>query len=129
VISAFHIVHKHLKKNKCMHIQDIQAFQIFFQTVYDPLHLSQTVYYVAKTLRDKIKFPSLPTSKLALAFRPPYPKWLPCESLLGMKQCLITKEKDKVTPARCNLYTFRGRLHIDLHHVRIVSLMGIGTKS
>jgi len=96
--SAFHIVQKHSKKKKGMHIREIQAFQIFFQTVYDPLHLSWTVYYAAKTLRDKIndkiptmnfppftpskylfalhfkiKFPSLPTSKLALAFRPPYP--------------------------------------------------------
>jgi len=136
-----------------MHIREIQAFQKKFETVYDPLHLSRIVYYAAKTLRDKIhdkiptmkfpsftpskylfalhfkiKFPSLPTSKLALAFRQPYPKWLPCDSLLGMKQRLITKEKDKVTPAKCNIYTYRDRLHLDLHHVRIISPMGIGKR-
>jgi len=147
-------VQKHPKKNKGMHIREIQAFQKKIQTVYDPLHLSRTVYYAAKNLRDKIndkiptmnfppftpskylfalhfkiKFPSLPTSKLVLAFRPPYPKWLPCNSLLGMKQSLITKEKDKVTPVKCNIYTFRGHLHLDLHHVRIISPSGIGKRS
>jgi len=79
-------------------------------------------------LHFKIKFPPLPTSKLALAFRPPYPKWLPCNSLMGMKQSFITKEKDKVIPAKCNIYTFRGRLHLDLHDVQIISPMGIGKK-
>ena len=142
LISSFNLVQKQLKKNKGTHIREIQAFQKFFQTVYDPLHLKRTVHYAAKTLRDKIndklpsmkfpplipskylfalhfkiKFPSLPTTDLALAFRPPYPKWLPCDSLLGMKQTLITKEKDKVTVAKCNIYTFRGHLHLDLHHV------------
>jgi len=118
------------------------------------LHLKRTVYYAAQTLRDKIfdkiptmkfppftpskylfalhfkmKFPSLLTSKLALAFRPPYPKWLPCDSLLGMSQKLKTKEKDKVTATKCNLYTFRGHLHLDLPHIRIISPIGIGKKS
>jgi len=153
LISTFNIVQKQSKKNKGMHIREIQVFQKFFQTVYDPLHPKRTVHYAAKTLRDKIndklpsmkfppftpnkylfalhfkiKFPSLPTSDLALAFRPPYPKWLPCDSLLGMNQKLITKEKDKVTIAKCNIYTFRGHLHLDLHHVRILSPMGIGKK-
>ncbi|RHN45392.1 hypothetical protein MtrunA17_Chr7g0230461 [Medicago truncatula] len=76
-------------------------------------------------LHFKIKFPPLPTSDLALAFRPPYPKWFPCDSLLGMSQKFIPKEKDKVTVAKCNIYNFRGRLHLDLHHVRIISPMGI----
>jgi len=73
---------------------EIQAFQKFFQTAYDPLHLKRTVHYAAQTLRDKIydkiptmtfppftpskyrfvlhfkmKLPALPTSKLSLAFR------------------------------------------------------------
>jgi len=46
-----------------------------------------------------------------------------------MKQSLITKEKGKVTPAKCNIYTFRGHLHLDLHHVRIISPTGIGKRS
>ena len=118
------------------------------------MHLKRTVYYAAQTLRDKIfdkiptmkfppftpskylfalhfkmKFPSLLTSKLALAFRPPYPKWLPCDSLLGMSQKLKTKEKDKVTATKCSLYTFRGHLYLDLPHIRIISPIGIGKKS
>ena len=102
------------KKSKGTHIREIQAFQKYFQTVYDPLYLKRTVNYATKTLRDKTfdkiptmkfppftpnkylfalhfkkKFSPLPTSELALAFRPPYPKWLPCYSLLGMRQKLI----------------------------------------
>ena len=150
LISAFDIVKNKSKKSKGTHIREIQAFQKYFQTVFDPLHLKRTVTYAAKTLRDKtfdkiptmkfplftpnkylfaldfkMRFPSLPTSELALAFRPPYPKWLPCDSLLGMRQKLITKEKDKVTATKYNLYTFRGHLHLDLSHVRIISLIGI----
>ena len=118
------------------------------------MHLKRTVYYAAQTLRDKIfdkiptmnfppftpnkylfaihfkmKFPSLSTSKLALAFRPPYPKWLPYDSLLGMSQKLKTKEKDKVTATKCNLYTFRGHLHLNLSQIRITSPIGICKKS
>jgi len=77
----------------------------------------------------KMKFPSLPTSKLALAFRSPYPKWLPCGSLMGMSQKLKTKEKDKVTATKCYLYTFRGHLHLNLPLIRIISSIGIGKKS
>jgi len=124
-------VQRNLKKNKGTHIREIQAFQKFFQTTYDPLHLNRTVHYAAQTLRDKIydkipttkfppftpskylfvlhfkmKLPALPTNKLALAFRLSYPKWLPCDSLLGMRQRLITREKDKVTWTKYYLSNF-----------------------
>jgi len=42
------------KKNKATQIREIQAFQKFFQTAYDPLHLKRTVHYAAQTLRDRI---------------------------------------------------------------------------
>jgi len=118
----FIVLQNKSKKRKGTHIREIQAFQKYFQIVYDPLHLKRTINYAAKTLRDKaldkiptmkfppftpnkylfalhfkMKFPPFPTRKLALAFRPPYPKWLPCDSLLGMRQKLITREKNKVT--------------------------------
>jgi len=150
-ISALDVVQNKSKKRKGTHTREIQAFQKYFQTVYDPLHLKRTVNYAAKTLRDKtldkiptmkfppftpnkylfalhfkMRFPPLPTSKLALAFRPPYPKWLPCDSLLGMRQKLITREKDKVTCTKYNLYTFRGFLYLDLPYVEIISPIGIG---
>jgi len=75
-----------------------------------------------------MKLPALPTSKLALAFRPPYPKWLPCDSLLGMRQKLITRKKDKVTWTKYYLSNFKGFLHLILPHIEIVSPIGIGMK-
>jgi len=87
------------RKAKVRIFEIFQAFQKYFYTVNDPLHLKRTINYAAKTIRDKtldkiptmkflpfipnmylfalhfkMKFPPLPTSKLALAFRPPYPK-------------------------------------------------------
>jgi hypothetical protein len=154
LIFAFNTVQNKSKKDKGTHIREIQGFQFFFQTAYFPLHLKRTIHYAAQTLRDKIydkiptmkfppftpskylfalyfkmKFPALPTSKLALAFRPPYLKWLPCVSLLGMKQKLIKKDEDKVTASKCNLYTFNGHLHLNLPHIRIDSPIGVGMKS
>lgn len=92
------------------------------------MHLKRTVHYAAQTLRDKLydkiptmRFPALPTSELALAFRLPYLNWLPCDTLLGMKQKLIKKDEDRVTASKCNLYTFRGHLHLNLPYVRIMS--------
>jgi len=55
-------VHNKSKKRKGTHIREIQAFQKYFQTVYDPLHLKRTVNYAAKTLRDKT-FDKIPTMK------------------------------------------------------------------
>jgi len=151
LISAFDIVQNKVKKTKGTHIREIQAFQKFFQTVYDLLYPKRTVYYAARILKDKIlekiptmkfppfipskylfslhfkiKFASLPTSELALAFRPPYPKRFFCDSLLGMKQKLKTKEKDKVTATKCNMHTFRGHLHFNLSHIQILSPIGLG---
>jgi len=153
LILAFHAVHKKSKKKKATHIREIQAFQKFFQNAYGPLHLKMTVHYAAQTLRDKIydkiptmtfppftpskylfvlhfkmKLPALPTSKLSLAFRPPYPKWLPCDSLLGMRQKLITREKDEVTWTKYYLCNFIGFLHLDLPYIEIISPIGIGMK-
>jgi len=148
---AFH-VQKKSKKNKGTHIREIQAFRKFFQTAYDPFHLKRTVHYTAQTLQDKIydkipttrfppftpskylfvlhfkmKLPALPTIKLALAFKPPYPKWLPCDSLLG-RQILITREKDKVTWTKYYLSNFKGFLHLDLPYIEIISPIGVGMK-
>ena len=65
LIYAFDIVQNKLKKSKGTHIREILAFQKYFQTVYDPLHLKRTVNYAAKTLRDKT-FDKIPTMKFPL---------------------------------------------------------------
>jgi len=107
LISAFTSLQKKSKKPRGTHIREIQAFQNYFETVYDPLHLSRTVQYAAQTLKEKllvklyklkfpplvenkylfaiyfkVKFPPLPSSELTLAFRPPYPKWFICGNVL-----------------------------------------------
>jgi hypothetical protein len=60
LILAFTTVQSRTKNNKGTHIREIQAFQKYFQTTCDPLHLKRTVNYAAQTLRDKIydKLPS-----------------------------------------------------------------------
>jgi len=50
------------KKSKGTHIQEIQGFQKYFQTIYDSLHLKHTVNYAPKTLRDKT-LDKIPTMK------------------------------------------------------------------
>jgi len=151
LISAFNLMQKKMKKAKGTHIREIQAFQKYFKTVYDPLHLSQTVHNAAKTLKEKllekiptskfppfvtnkylfalylkVQFPPLPSSVLALAFRPPYPKWFVCGSWMEMKQSLIKKEAKKITPTKLDIYTFRGCLHYGLHQICITSPIEVG---
>ena len=36
------------------HIKEIQAFQHYFEMVYDPLHLSRTLHHAAQTLPKKL---------------------------------------------------------------------------
>jgi len=108
-----------------MHIREIQAFRKYFETVYDPLNLSRTVCYAAKTLKSKIiekiptmkfppfvtnkytfalhskiKFPPLPSSDLPLEFRPPYPEWFVCGSQMAIIQNLFTKKAKQITSTK-----------------------------
>lgn len=127
------------------------SFSKVLQTIYDRLNLSRTVYYAAKTLKEKllekiptskfppfvtdkylfalyfkIKFPPLPSSELALALRPPYPKWFVCGSWMAMKQNLIKKKAKQITTTKHDIYKFRGQLYFGLHQVRITFPIGIG---
>jgi len=54
LISAFNSLQRKSKKPRGTHIREIQSFQNYFETVYDPLHLSRTVQYVAHTLKEKL---------------------------------------------------------------------------
>jgi len=77
-------------------------------------------------LNFKVRLLPLPSSELALEFRPLYSKWFVCGSWMAMTQCLIKKEAKKITPTKHNIYTFRGQLHYGLHHIRITSPKEIG---
>lgn len=94
------------KPTKCKftHAKQIQAFQKYFKTVYDPNNLRRTIEEAARELRErvtdkipdlkipgyakdkylfalkfsKMKIPPLPTSPLALAFASPIPDWFYC---------------------------------------------------
>lgn len=48
---------------------------------------------------------------------------------MGMKQKFIKRDKDRVTATKHNLYTFRGHLHLNHPHIRILSEIGLGMKS
>ena len=95
---AFSSLQENVYKGKLTHSEEIQAFQKYFETVYNPMELVQTVCYAAPVLKEKFekqiakkkfpkavkpefkydlafeceppKFPNLPSADFALSFFP-----------------------------------------------------------
>lgn len=95
---AFSSLQENVYKGKLTHSEEIQAFQKYFETVYNPMELVQTVCYAAPILKEKFekqiakkkfpkavkpefkydlafeceppKFPNLPSADFALSFFP-----------------------------------------------------------
>ncbi|XP_050916344.1 uncharacterized protein LOC127131466 [Lathyrus oleraceus] len=74
---AFSSLQENVYKGKLTHSEEIQAFQKYFETVYNPMELVQTVCYAASILKEKFekqiakkKFPNVvkPEFKYDLAF-------------------------------------------------------------
>jgi len=66
----------------------------------------------------------LPTSELVLTFRPPYPKWFVCGSMMAMKNNIFTRDKARqVTATKFDIYTIQGDLTFS---TRIFSEIGTG---
>src|ERR1043165_7742255 len=142
LIVAFDIFQGKTTKCKEIHIKEIQAFQNFFRVVYLPNNLRRTIHDAAQELKEKvpgkiphlkipsyakdkylyalhfekIKFPPLPTSPLALAFRPPIPDWW--YSSWSNIQNAYKKKADRVVPTKHWFHDYPDFLYIDLEYVR-----------
>ena len=102
--NVFSSLQQKFNKGKAKHVKEIQAFHKYFEIVYNPNDLSRTIREVFVTLKEKMmvrltnlrildyvkdkytfalnfyppKFPPLPTSSMALAFAPPFPRRFIC---------------------------------------------------
>ncbi|XP_058748016.1 uncharacterized protein LOC131620851 [Vicia villosa] len=147
--AAFTDVQENFKKGTSTHIKEIQAFQKFFETIYRPDYLSRTVREAAVTLREKFstklnklklpsyvrpelryevafklhppKFPPLPSADFGVALSPPFPDWFVCGNVLKILRESTKKRAERVVPTKHTLDTFKGHLHIDLKHVRVLT--------
>ena len=150
---AFDVLQGKGTKCKEIHIKEIQAFQNFFKVVYLPNDLRRTISDAARELKEKIiekipqlkipsyakdkyfyalyfgkiKFPPLPTSPLALAFRPSFPDWWYIS--WSNVQNAYKKKADRVVPTKYWLHTYSGFLHIDLRYVRELVVVPKGNRS
>ena len=52
---AFSLVQEHVKKGRFTHIKEIQTFQKYFETVYNPTNLHRTVFEEAQLWRKNFK--------------------------------------------------------------------------
>ncbi|XP_058755341.1 uncharacterized protein LOC131628527 [Vicia villosa] len=146
---AFADVQENFRKGTSTHIKEIQAFQKFFETIYRPDDLSRTVREAAVILREKFsakldklklpssvrpelryevafklnppKFPPLPSADFGVALSPPFPDWFVCGNAFKILQESTKKRAERVVPTKHTLDTFKGHLHIDLEHVRVLT--------
>ena len=146
---AFLFVQENIQKGKFTHIKEIQAFQRYFETVYDPTNISRTVFDAAKKLKEKFtkklpslkipssikrehryelvvqlqppKFPKLPNADFGLAFFLTYPNWFNCGNIFNTLKNDAQTPSKRVVLTKHTLDSFKGHIHYDLSVVSIVS--------
>src|SRR3954469_2423995 len=146
---AFADVQENFHKGTSTHIKEIQAFRKFFESIYRPDDLSRTVREAVVILREKFstkldklklplsvppelryevafklnppKFPPLPSADFGVALSPPFPDWFVCGNAFKILQEQTKKHAERVVPTKHTLDTFKGHLHIDLEHVRVLT--------
>lgn len=140
-----------MMKNRDTHIKEIQAFQWYFETVYNPCNLSRTIYDTIVTLKHKVKeklpnfkippyvedrynfalkfyfskLPPLRTYEFWLTFRPPIPDWFFCGSLSTLNNEL-KKPRHRVVSTKYHLDNYICHLHVDVEHVQVLSPISTG---
>lgn len=155
IIVAFSSLQQKFHKGRSKHIKEIQVFQKYFETVYDPNDLSRTIHEATVTLKEKMqakvpslkipeymedkykfalnyyptKFPPLPTSKMHLAFVPLFPWWFICGEFLKVRKYECLKPTQRVALSKLDLYSFKGHLHVDIDHVKVETLIHKGEES
>ncbi|XP_050895983.1 uncharacterized protein LOC127102686 [Lathyrus oleraceus] len=146
---AFSSLQENVYKGKLTHSEKIQAFQKYFETVYNPMELVQTVCYAAPILKEKFekriakkkfpkavkpefkydlafeceppKFPNLPSADFALSFFAPYPDWFTCGNIFNVLKNEQQRPAKRVVATKDTLDSFKGFLHFDLDALRITS--------
>ncbi|XP_050889795.1 uncharacterized protein LOC127095103 [Lathyrus oleraceus] len=93
---AFSSLQENVYKGKLTHFKEIQAFQKYFETVYNPMELVQTVCYATPILKEKFekqiakkKFPKAGSGKPPLT---PKKRKVPIESVI------LVEDDEKETP-------------------------------
>src|SRR3954464_5908005 len=84
--------------------------------------------YVRPELRYEVafklhlpKFPPLPSADFGVALSPPFPDWFVCGNALKILRESTKKRVERVVLTKHTLDTFKGHLHIDLKHVRVLT--------
>ncbi|XP_057446429.1 uncharacterized protein LOC130738462 [Lotus japonicus] len=135
-----------------MHLAEIRSFQEFFGVVYYPtLRLRDTVAQAAQVLRQKwelkakksklvvppgeeglsfvirktgFRFPSLPTSKFALAFPPVLPKWVDHININVLANQALPPRK-RVTWTKYHLWNFPYHVPVEIfNHISLNMRIG-----
>ncbi|XP_057428984.1 uncharacterized protein LOC130722314 [Lotus japonicus] len=154
---AFLLQKQDPKKTKGMHLAEIRSFQEFFGVVYYPtLRLRDTVAKTAQVLRQKwelkakksklvvppgeeglsfvirktgFRFPSLPTSKFALAFPPVLPKWVDHVNINVLANQALPPRK-RVTWTKYHLWNFPYHVPVEIfNHISLNMRIGQGNTS
>lgn len=151
LIDAFSVVHNRFTNDLVTHIKGIHAFQSYFEVVYNPCDIRQTIYDVALTLKQKTtekfttlkvppyvtdmytfslkfyfyKFPPLLTCELGLAFLLPFLDWIPCGSLSVLNKAL-KKLHPIVVTTKYYMDNYKGHLHVNIENVRVLSPILVG---
>lgn len=153
---VFSSVQPRFKKGRDTHIKEIQAFQHYFEIVYRINDLRRTIYDAAVSLKHKFmakltglnipscvrsedkyefafnfyppKFPPLPSADIKLAFRPPFPRWFICGSDIEVLKNESLKLAKRVVSLKHNLHSFKGHLHVNIEHVKVLTLIHEGKR-
>lgn len=146
---VFSSLQQKFDKGRSKHLKEIQAFQKYFEIVYDSNDLGRIIREVAVTLKYKMqvklpnlkipeyvedkyksalnyyphRFPLLPTSEMVMAFSHPFPWWFVCGEFLKVHKNKCMKLAQRVALTKLDLYSFKGHLHVDIDHVRVETLI------
>ena len=114
------------KKRKGTHVAEIQAFERYFKTVYNPMNLESTISEASEILKEKsesylakypgrkyvnLKFPPFPSAPFGLAIRLPGPEWSRGVSGKLILSSFTKPKKSQVTWTKRSLSNYDGPLY------------------
>lgn len=76
--------------------------------------------YLFSLLYYKPKIPPLPSCEMSLDFSPPFPRWFIWGSSLNDLKISYKKLAQRVVLTKFDIYNYRGHLHVDISHVKVL---------